>query len=426
MFLLDKKSMDRSPYGRFWFEPVSMFSSAGVRVNPDTAMRLTAVYGCVRALAESFAILPPILYQKDGRNKEPLTNHWLYKLLAKKPNRYQNGFEWRMMLMGHLALRGNAFCHITANSRGEVVELMPLHPDRVRIEIQPDGNYRYLFTDRNGELFIYLREDVFHLKGLSPDIYLGYNPIELARDAVGIGLSSQAYGARFFENDAKPAGGWIEHPGSFKDKEAKLIFRESWQEMQAGGNRGKTAVLENGMKFHEIGINNADAQFLETRRFTVEDVARIFGVPPHRIGHLEQSTNNNIEHQGLEFVTYTMTPWVTAWEAKVAELLINDDEDLELKFNFAQLLRGDSKARSLFYHNGILDGWMTRNEPRVWEDLEPLPGLDEPLRPLNMMPEAEADTAADAEAVDDEETVNDEGASAPNPKELKPKKRSRK
>ena len=415
MWLDLKSQQDRSPWGNFWFEPVGTQSMAGIRVTPDAAMRVTAVYGCVKTLAESFAILPPVLFEKQGRKTKLITNHWLYKLLAKNPNRYQDAYHWREMLQGHLALRGNAYNIITANGRGEITELMPLHPDRVQMDIQDDGSWRYIIKNRDGSTRICHREEIFHLKGLSPDIYRGYNPIELARDAVGTALAAQGYGARFFANDARP-GGWIKFPGKFKDIEAKQIFRDTWQKMQGGANRGKTAVLEEGMEYNAIPISNADAQFLETKRFSVEDICRLFGVPPHRVGHLEQSTNNNIEHQGLEYVIYTMTPWAVRWESAIIANLLPDDSDLQIKFDFRQLLRGDSKARSIFYHNGILDGWLTRNEAREYEDLDPLDGLDEPLRPLNMMPENEAE----------EETDETEQAELEKNPQLPPKKTTQK
>ena len=398
MFLTEMKaSEDRSPWGDFWFQPVGVNSLSGVNVTPDSAMRVTAVYACIAVLSQSFAILPPVLYRRNGRKKERVTDHWLYKLLAKRPNRYQNAFEWREMLQGHLSLRGNCYNRIIANQRGHITELLPINPDSVTVLVGNDGNYSYRIKNRNGTEELFSREEIWHIKGLAPDIYRGYNPIELARDAVGVALSAQSYGAKFFANDAKPAGGWIEFPGMFKDREARKLFRESWQEMQSGVNRGKTAVLDQGMKYHEIGISNADAQFLESRKFSVEDIARLFGVPPHRIGHLDKATNNNIEHQGLEFVTYVMMPWAERWEASIECRLLPEYDDLYIEYDFSRLLRGDSASRSAFYHNGILDGWLTRNEAREDENKDPIEGLDEPLRPLNMMPESDASKALEAE-----------------------------
>ena len=410
MFLSNFKAGadDRSPWGDFWFQPVGASSLSGARVTPDTALQITAVFACVAVLAESFAILPPVLYRQNGRKKEIVTDHWLYTLLAKRPNRYQNAFEWREMCQGHLVLRGNCYNRIIANSRGQIIELLPINPDRVSLQIKTDGSFNYQIKNRDGTIETLTRGEVWHVKGLAPDIYQGYSPLAVARDAIGNAISAQSYGGKFFANDAKPNGGWIEFPGQFKDTEAKRLFRESWQSMQAGNNRGKTAVLDMGMKYHDIGVSNSDAQFLESRKFSIEEIARLFRVPPHRIGHLDRSTNNNIEHQGLEFVAYTMTPWAERWEAAIEADLLSEDDNIEIEFNFDRLLRGDSKARASYYHAGVLDGWLTRNEAREFENLPPIDGLDEPLRPLNMVPEADAEE----DELDQESSTEDTQESA--------------
>ena len=363
-----------------------------MRVSPDSALRLASVYACVRVLSETMASLPLVVYQRraDG-GKDKITDHWLYRLLANRPNRFQNPFEWREMLQGHLALRGNAYNQIITNAKGEVVELMPLHPDRIRLELLPSGEYRYRFTDRFGTESILPRGEVWHLRGLSSEGLMGMSPIELARESLGMALAAQDYGARFFANDAKPTGGWIEFPGSFKDSEAKKVFRESYQQAQSGANRGKVLVLENGMKFHEVGVTNKDAQFLELRKFQITDVARLFRVPPHMIGDLDRATFSNIEQQSLEFVMHTMTPWAERWEASIESDLLLEGDDIEVEFDFANLMRGDAASRASYYQSGIQNGWLTRNEARIAENLNPLEGLDEPLRPLNMVEESNAE-----------------------------------
>ena len=390
---------DRSPWGDFWFEPVSVRTSSGMRVSADNALRLAAVYASVRILAETMASLPFVLYrQRTDGGKDKVTDHWLYRLLAKRPNRYQNPFEWREMLQGHLALRGNAYNQIVANSRGEITDLVPIHPDRIRMELTPSGDYRYRVMDRLGNESIVPRGDIWHLRGLSSDGLMGMSPIELARESLGMALAAQDYGSRFFANDAKPTGGWIEFPGSFKDAEAKKVFRESYQQAQSGANRGKVLVLENGMKFHEVGVTNKDAQFLELRKFQITDIARLFRVPPHMIADLERATFSNIEQQSLEFVMHTMTPWAERWEASIESDLLLDGDELEVEFDFANLMRGDAASRSTYYQSGIQNGWLTRNEARIAENLNPLDGLDEPLRPLNMVEESAAeDLEVDAE-----------------------------
>jgi HK97 family phage portal protein len=391
---------DRSPWGDFFFEPVSVRSVSGMRVSADSAMRLAAVYACVRILSETMASLPLVVYRAraDG-GKDRVTDHWLYRLLGKKPNRYQNPFEWREMLQGHLALRGNAFCQILANGRGEITELIPVHPDRVRMELLAEGDYRYRIQNQTGHELVLPRGEVWHLRGLSSDGLLGLSPIELSRESLGMALAAQDYGARFFNNDAKPTGGWIEFPGNFKDNEAKRVFRESYQAAQSGANRGKVLVLENGMKFHEVGVTNKDAQFLELRKFQITDIARLFRVPPHMIADLDRATFSNIEQQSLEFVMHTMTPWAERWEASIEADLMLDGDELEIEFDFANLMRGDAASRSAYYQSGIQNGWLTRNEARIAENLNPISGLDQPLRPLNMV-EEDAAEALESESVE--------------------------
>jgi HK97 family phage portal protein len=397
MFLTQVRagSEDRSPWGGFWFEPVAGARTAsGTRVTTDSALSLPVVLACVRVLSESFSVLPLRLYQKTATGRSRITDHWLYDLIGRRPNAYQTPFEWREMMQGHLALRGNCYNRIVSDRRGNITDLMPLHPDRIKIEYTESStsefDYRYRYTDRTGLQSVLTRGEVWQIRGLSSDGIMGLSPITLARESVGMGLAAQEYGARFFQNDAKP-GIWIEFPGSFKDKPARDTFRESFQDAQTGNSRGKAAVMENGMKIHELGVTNKDSQFLEARQFQVSDIARMFRVPPHLVGDLSKATFSNIEQQSLDFVIHTMTPWAERWESSIeTTLLLQDEAGIEAEFDFTGLLRGDQAARGAFYHNGIMDGWMTRNEARESEGREPLDGLDEPLRPLNMVEESDA------------------------------------
>jgi len=406
---------DRSAWSDFYFEPVGAKSISGMRVSSDAALRLAAVYACVRILSETMASLPVVVYRMrpDG-GKDRIKDHWLYHRLARTPNRYQNPFEWREMLQGHLTLRGNAYCQILANRDGEIKELLPIHPDRVKLEMLSNGDYRYRISQTSGTDIVLPRGEVWHLRGLSSDGLMGMSPIELARESLGIALAAQDYGARFFANDAKPTGGWIEFPGNFKDAEAKRVFRESYQQAQSGSNRGKVLVLENGMKFHEVGVTNKDAQFLELRKFQITDIARLFRVPPHMIADLDRATFSNIEQQSLEFVMHTMTPWAERWEAAIERDLIFENEDLEVEFDFANLMRGDAASRSAYYQSGIQNGWLTRNEARAAENLNPIAGLEQPLRPLNMVEES------DAEDVEKENPFADTGSSSESESESSP------
>lgn len=374
----------RGPGDDFWYQPVGMNTAAGMRVSPEQAMRLTIVYACVRVLAETVAQLPVILYRRLDRGKERAVEHPLYWLLARRPNSMQTSFEWREMMQGHLALRGNAYSEIVYQGI-RIAGLKPHHPDLVRVQEMSTG-WRYMIKDTpTSDERPVLRDEMLHLRGLTDRGVTGLNPIEQEREAIGFALAAQDHGARFYRNGAIFPG-WIEHPVNFKDKEAREQFRAAWQASQTGGNRFKTPVLEYGMKYHEIPIKHTDAQYLETRKHQNEDVARIFRMPPHKVGILDRSTNNNIEHQGIEFVTDTMMPWLVRWEQRLSESLLTEAEQQEYFFEFLVdgQLRGDAEARSAYYNKGIQDGWLTRNEVRELENRNPLSGLDEPLEPLNM------------------------------------------
>lgn len=384
--LFRASSADRSPWGEFWFQPVGMKSGAGVRVDTTSAMRLSAVYTSVRVLSESFAILPFKLYRPsaDGLTKAQIKNHWLVRLFTKSPNRFQNRYQWREMLQGHLALRGNAYCQIIEGPAGSIAELVPLHPDRMKVEMLDTGNWRYRYTTLTGEIRIFTRQEIWHLSGLSSDGITGLNPIEMQREMLGGALAAQDYGNRFFANDAKPTGGWVEVPGKFADAAARTKFTDSVKSATGGANRHKTMVLDQGMKYHEVGLTNKDSQFLESRQFSRTEIAAMFRVPPHMIGDLSRATFSNIEQQSIDFWMGTMLPWTERWEAAIEALLLDtDDEDLCVEFDFRNLLRGDAISRAAYIHSGVLDGWLTRNEGRALEGFDPIEGLDDPLVPIN-------------------------------------------
>ena len=372
---------DRSPWGDFWFSPVGGTSSAGVMVTADGAMRLGAVYSCVRVLAESFAVLPFKLYRpKVGGGRTVVTDHWAYTLFTRRPNQFQNRFEFREMLQGHLTLRGNAYCEIV-DGAGGVAQLLPRHPDRIQIETVGEADWRYVYMDRTGTQRRIRRDQMWHIRGLSGDGIVGFSPIEVQRDTIGGGLAAQDYGNRFFMNDAKPSGGWIEYPGKIADKAQRATLGETIREAISGRNRHKILTLDQGMKYHEVGVSNKDSQFLESRGYTRSEIAGIFRVPPHMIGDLSRATFSNIEQQSIDFWQNTMLPWCERWEAAVESLIA--DDALEVEFDFRNLMRGDAASRAAYFHNGVLDGWLTRNEARELEGYDPIEGLDEPLVPVN-------------------------------------------
>lgn len=371
-----------------------------MRVTPDSALRLSAVYGAVRAISETVAMLLPILYERTGDGKQRAYTHPLYSVLYRKPNPWQTAFEFWEMMEGHLELRGNAYAQILPSQNGDPVgSLIPLHPDRMKVERLTDGRLRYKFSNLDGTTTYYVQDEIFHLRGWSMDGMTGLSPISVESEVLGVGLGLQDYAARFIENDAKP-GGVLIHPQKLTP-EARKNLKDSWQASQTGANRHKTAVLEEGLVYTQLGVTNRDAQFIEAREFQIEDIARIFRIPPHKIGHLKRSTFSNIEQQSIEFVQDCMLPRLKRIEQAISRDLLPEDEqnDFFAEFNVDAIMRGDIAGRYAAYGSAILDGWMTRNEARAKENLNPLPGLDEPLEPMNMQqagstPDATATKAA--------------------------------
>jgi HK97 family phage portal protein len=365
-------------------------SASGVAVSPQTAMQSAAVYSSVKVLAESIGMLPLNLYRKEANNARTLlSDHPLHVLCHDQPNEWMTSVEfWEMMVMS-LNLRGNAYAYINRNRSGQVVELLPLQPDMVQVEMSTDFQLEYRISMPDGAFKRLGVGEIFHIRGLTLNGWLGISPIAYARESIGLALATERFGGQLFKNGAK-MGGVLEHPGKLS-KESYERIKTSFDEAHSGDNAHKTALLEEGMKFARISLSANDSQFLETRKYQRSEIAAIFRVPPHMIGDLERATFSNIEQQSLEFVNYSLMPWLVRIEKAIKRDLMTTDErkTMTAKFNVSGLLRGDASARSALYHNGILDGWMTRNEARAAESelgivLSPIDGLDLPLIPLNM------------------------------------------
>lgn len=374
------------PGSDFWFSPVmSSPTASGAIVTTDTAMRLSTVYKCVKVLAETIGMLPMHMYRTLDKGRARVRDNPVGRLLANRPNRWQTPMQFKMMMEAHRSLRGNAYAEIFYNQAGEPDELVPLHPDRVTPEVAANGMPRYVVRDAKGfNPRTLVQGEIFHLTGLTVDGYKGLNPIEAEREAIGAAIAARDYGSRFWNNDARPPF-WVEVPGKFKDTEASASFREQWQSMYGGSNRGRPAALDQGMKIHELGVTNADAEWIDARKYSDIDLCGLWRLPPHKIGILDRATWANIEHQNIEFVTDSILPLAVSWEQTVQRDLIID-EDLYVELLLELLLRGDTSTRYEAYGKGIKDGWLVRNEAREKENLNPLPGLDEPLQPLNMTP----------------------------------------
>lgn len=391
-------------------------SSSGKTVTERSAMQMTAVYACVRILSEAVAGLPLHFYRyKADGSKEKAIDSNLYHLLHDEPNPEMSSFVFRETLMTHLLLWGNAYAQIICNGKGEVIALYPLMPNKMSVDRDENGKLYYTYTRSdcepnamNGSSVVLEPKDVLHIPGLGFDGLVGYSPIAMAKNAIGLAIATEEFGSKFFANGAAPSG-VLEHPGTIKDPSR---VREAWQSQFGGsGNSGKVAVLEEGMKYTPISISPEQAQFLETRKFQINEIARIFRVPPHMVGDLEKSSFSNIEQQSLEFVKYTLDPWVVRWEQSLSRSLLSEDEKKQyfFKFNLEGLLRGDYQSRMNGYAIARQNGWMSANDIRELEDLDklsPEQGGDLYLVNGNMLPLEKAGAYADKN--NEKETDNEE------------------
>ena len=353
-------------------------SASGKSVNERSAMQITAVYSCVRILSEAIASLPLHLYKYTDTGTAKATDHLLYLLLHDERQREMTSFVFRETLMTHLLLWGNAYAQIIRNGKGEVLALYPLMPDRMNVDRDESGEivYEYMVSQEDapinsGSTVKLSPSEVLHIPGLGFDGTIGYSPIAMAKNAIGLAIATEEYGSKFFANGATPSG-ILEFPGTVKEPER---VRESWNKGFGGENKHKVAILEQGMKYTPISISPNEAQFLETRKFQIDEIARIFRVPPHMIGDLEKSSFSNIEQQSLEFVKYTLDPWVVRWEQSIKRTLLLPDEKgtYFAKFNVDGLLRGDYQSRMNGYATARQNGWMSANDIRELENLDRIP-----------------------------------------------------
>ena len=359
-----------SPKNSFWSSSYSFFfgtSSSGKTVDERTALQTSAVYACVRILAETIASLPLHTYKYTPSGKEKAIDHPIYYLLHSEPNPEMTSFVFRETLMGHLLLWGNAYAQIIRDGRGRVIGLYPLMPNKMTVNRNSQSQLYYQY-EKDGQQYFLGNHEVLHIPGLGFDGLIGYSPIAMAKNAIGMAIATEEYGAKFFANGANP-GGVLEHPGVVKDP---ARIRDSWNAVyQGSSNAHRVAVLEEGMKFQSIGIPPEQAQFLETRKFQIEEICRIFRVPPHLVASLDRATFSNIEHQSISFVVHTIRPWLVRIEQSINKALLSDSEKGQYFVSFVVegLLRGEYSARMQGYAVGIQNGFLSPNDVRSLENL---------------------------------------------------------
>ena len=354
--------------------PVFYFgtSGSGKSVTVQSAIQLSTVYACVRVISETIASLPLGIYETVNDGNEKATDHPLYKLLHDEPNSEMTSFVFREVMLAHLLLYGNSYSQIIRSGKNQVIGLYPLLPDHMDVDRDSKGNLTYTYTTSDGKTVSIKPRDVLHIPGLGFDGVMGYSPIALEKNAIGLGIASEEYGSKFFSNGARPSG-ILTHPNTVKNPKA---LRESWNSAYGGSsNSNRVAILEEGMKFEPIAIPNNEAQFLETRKFQVDEICRIFRVPPHLVGNLEHATFSNIEHQSIDFAVHTIRPWLVRIEQAMNRALLSEQEKgrFFVQFNIDGLMRGDYKSRMEGYAIGRQNGWLSANDIRALENQNPIP-----------------------------------------------------
>lgn len=357
-------------------------ADSGERVDEKSAMQIATVYACVRLLAETVAGLPLHLYRfTDDSETEKVRarDHPLYRLLYRQPNPEMTSFSFRETMMVQLLLWGNAYAQIIRDGKNNILSLYPLMPDSVEVDRDEKGRIYYIYHAYSDEVpgninkDIYFRYDeIFHVPGLGFNGLVGFSPIAMMKNSLGTTLAVEKYGSAFFKNGAQPSG-VLEHPGVLKDPSK---IRENWTQVYGGANNAhKIAVLEEGMQYKPISLPPEDSQFLSTRQFGVEEICRIFRVPPHMVQDLEHATFSNIEHQSIDFVVHTLTPWMVRFEqAIVKDLLLPEEQDTYFpKFNVDGLLRGDYQSRMQGYATGISNGFLSPNDIHRLENMDLIP-----------------------------------------------------
>ena len=376
-----------------WLTGLFGTSKTGVQVSEDNALTFSAVYAAVRIISETIASIPLNVYQADGETRVKAVGHPVQDLLAKAPNSVSSTFTFREAMAANLVLHGNAYAKIEMNAAGRPTALIPLNPMKVEVKVV-DGEKVYVFDEKH----TYLDYEMLHFVGLSFNGLTGKSPLSMAREAVAIGLAAQEYGARFYSNGAN-AGGVITAPGRLNTEVVKRL-RESWNRAQSGlGSSHSTAILEEGMKYEKIGLDPEAAQFLQSRKFQVNEIARIFRIPPSYLADLENSsTRANVEQQAIQFVRDCITPYVRRMEVELNRKLFREDEpNLYAYFTMEGLMRGDLQGRYDAYATARQWGWLSVNDIRDLENLNPVEGGDIYLQPLNMVQSGQDDTNVDAD-----------------------------
>ena len=377
----DEKAWDRSLWNMLGAQ-----SNSGANVNEYTALTYSAVFCAISLISGTIATLPLHLMREKPGKKERATTKSLYRVMHSKANPYMTAMAVREVLAAHVLAWGNGYAEIVRNKMGDILELWPIAPNRVTIDMK-NGELVYEINV-GGEIVVLPREKVLHIAGLGFDGFKGYSVISLAREAIGLGMAMEQFGARFFGQGAHP-GIVVSHPGKLSEAAYNNLSGELTSKYAGLGQAHRLMLLEDGMSMEKVGLTQEDSQFLESRVFQIQEVARWFNLPPHKLKDLAKSSFSNIESEQISFVTESILPWLVRFEQHFNMQLLTDREIREgfyFKHIVEGLLRGDAKSRAEFYNKMWNTGSMTQNEIRDKEDLDPIAGGDELFVPMNMIP----------------------------------------
>lgn len=354
-------------------------SFTGQTVTDQTAMRVAAVFACVRLISGAVANMPVDIKRRiDDRTRASATDHSLWEVFHRRPNRWQKPAQFKRMMQAHVLLRGNAYALKVRGINGRVIGLIPLHPGRVKVRQREDMVLEYLFTRVDGGRVVFEQDEVLHLSGLSLDGVTGLSVIGYARETIGLSIAMEKHGGAVFRNGANVSGALMMPSGKTLSEEQAAKLKSEFDEFRNGGSReGKVVVLEDGLEYQQLALNAEDAQWLEARRFSRGDIAMFFGVPPHMIGDTDKSTSwgSGIEAQGQGFVTYTLEDHLTMWEEALNADCLDEvrDRDVYVRFNRNALVRGDLKARWEAYTKALQWGVYSPDDVLAKEDENPRP-----------------------------------------------------
>jgi len=377
-------------------------TTSGQAVSPDSAMQVSTMWSCMRILSETIGSLPWKVYVDDGKGNAQVTDdHAVADMLVRAPNNNMTSVEYREAIALNLCQSGNTYSFLEKKPNGDPISVTPIESANVEPKQKADGTVYYRVLDR-GQWEDYPQEKIWHVKGFGRTGLVGLSPIGAAREALGMAMATESFGARYFSQGGMPSG--IVTVEKFLNKDQREIARENLQQMMGGlGNAHKFALFEGGMKPEPWGsVPLEDMQFITTRKFTIQEICRFYRIPPHMVADLERATFSNIEHMSQEFVTFTLMPYFTRFEASATRWLfkVQDRRKFFLRFNYEGLLRADTAARATFYSQALQNGYMTRNEVRGKENLPRSDdeGMDDYTVQMNMTPIDKLDAMADANA----------------------------